>query len=263
MATKRNVYNENKANSVFAIKIRNLFEESGNTHGKLAEYIEKKTGESVTRQAVGQWCNGNSCPNLKIVPVIADFFGVSTDYLLTNTGIKSSKIEITGVCEYTGLSEKAVRNIQNAYHKPITEGENILFEGIDSILSGTLILSLALSCMYLQKKSAELISSLPLSFEAIVIASQKLNVDSEILIDYIYSMISSYTEQKNIKEKEKECDLLRYNISKISEHICNYYDLRSTYEYLGKSEWMKVLSLTDEKILELQEKGNHRQKEGD
>lgn len=111
MATKRNVYNEDKANSVFAVKIRKLFEESGNTHGKLAEYIEKETGESVTRQAVGQWCNGNSCPNLKTVPIIAKFFSVSTDYLLTNTEIRSSDIKIKQVCEFTGLSEKSVKGL--------------------------------------------------------------------------------------------------------------------------------------------------------
>lgn len=121
MSAKRTMYNEDKANAVFAVKIRKLFEENGKTHNSLAEFIEQRTGESVTRQAVGQWCNGNTCPNLRIVPIIAEFFGVSTDYLLTDTEIKTADIERKAVCEYTGLSEEAIANI-------LEEGDDILLK---------------------------------------------------------------------------------------------------------------------------------------
>ena len=114
MSAKRTMYNEDKANAVFAVKIRKLFEENGKTHNSLAEFIEQRTGESVTRQAVGQWCNGNTCPNLRIVPIIAEFFGVSTDYLLTDTEIKTADIERKAVCEYTGLSERALESLELA-----------------------------------------------------------------------------------------------------------------------------------------------------
>ncbi len=97
-----------KANSVFAIKLRKLFDESGKTHVSLARHIDEVSGESITRQAVGQWCNGKTCPSLKIVPIIADFFGVTTDYLLTDTEIKTADTDIKAICEYTGLTEKAV-----------------------------------------------------------------------------------------------------------------------------------------------------------
>lgn len=89
MDKKRTLYSAEKANAVFAVKLRGLFDESGRTHVSLARHIDKVSGESVSRQAVGQWCSGNTCPSLKTVPIIADFFGVSTDYLLTDTKIKS------------------------------------------------------------------------------------------------------------------------------------------------------------------------------
>ncbi len=114
MSAKRSIYNEDKANAVFAVKIRKLFEESGKTHNNLAEYIEQRLGESVTRQAVGQWCNGNTCPNLRTVPIIAEFFGVSTDYLLTDTEIRTTDAELKAVCEYTGLSETAIIKTKTA-----------------------------------------------------------------------------------------------------------------------------------------------------
>lgn len=117
MAARKSVYNEEKANSVFAVKIRKLFEESGKTHSSLAEYIEECTGESVTRQAVGQWCNGNTCPNLRTVPLIADYFGVSTDYLLTDTEIRTADTDMKAVCEYTGLSEGAVNALRGLFEQ--------------------------------------------------------------------------------------------------------------------------------------------------
>lgn len=40
---------------------------------------------------------------------IADYYGVSTDYLLGRTNIPTTDTEIKAVCEYTGLSEKAVK----------------------------------------------------------------------------------------------------------------------------------------------------------
>ena len=111
MKTNRNTFTEEKANSIFATKLRKLFAESGKTHGNLADYIEQRTGDSVTRQAIGQWCNGNTSPNLKTVPLIADFFSVSVDYLLTETAIKTTNPDVKAVCEYTGLSETACRNL--------------------------------------------------------------------------------------------------------------------------------------------------------
>lgn len=104
-----------KANSVFAVKLRKLFDESGKTHVSLAKHIDEVSGESITRQAVGQWCSGKTCPSLKIVPIIADFFGVTTDYLLTDTEIKTADTDIKGICEYTGLTEKAVAALEQSY----------------------------------------------------------------------------------------------------------------------------------------------------
>ncbi len=75
--------------------------------------MKKVTDESITRQAIGQWCNGHTCPNFKTVPVIAEFFSVSTDYLLTDTNIKTVNHGLRAACEYTGLSEEAVERFHN------------------------------------------------------------------------------------------------------------------------------------------------------
>lgn len=116
MKKNRNIFTEEKANSVFATKLRKLFAASGRTHGNLADYIKERTGDSVTRQAIGQWCNGNTSPNLKTVPLIASFFRVSVDYLLTETEVKAANLDVKAICEYTGLSEQSVY-IMHEEHK--------------------------------------------------------------------------------------------------------------------------------------------------
>ena len=95
-----NRFNEEKENAIFAVRLRELFEVKKATHNELADFIKAKTGDSITRQAVGQWCNGNTCPNLKTVPFIADFFNVSADYLLgleDESGRKNYTVNNTNV----------------------------------------------------------------------------------------------------------------------------------------------------------------------
>lgn len=111
MKNSKSVYNADKENSIFAIKLRGLFEETKRTQQELIDFIQFKTGKAPTRQAVSAWTHGNS-PDIKTVPIIAEFFKVSTDYLLTETQIRPIDVELTAVCDYTGLSPKSIENIK-------------------------------------------------------------------------------------------------------------------------------------------------------
>lgn len=97
---------------IFAEKLRTLFNESKKTQKDLIQYIEEQTGKAPTRQAVSMWLRGNS-PDIKTIPIIADFFNVSVDYLITDTDIKTTDASLKAVCQYIGLSEKAVENIKS------------------------------------------------------------------------------------------------------------------------------------------------------
>ena len=77
MKATKNIYNPEKENAVFAQKLKGLFEESKIPQKKLAEFIQSETAESITRQSIGQWCLGKSCPPLRTIPIIAKFFNVS------------------------------------------------------------------------------------------------------------------------------------------------------------------------------------------
>ena len=76
------------------------------------EALAEKIG--VRRQTVSNYREGQSSPDWETLCKIADFFNVSTDYLLGRTTIKSPKTDLQAVCQYLGLSEKAVGGLYRA-----------------------------------------------------------------------------------------------------------------------------------------------------
>lgn len=57
--------------------IRRLRTDKGISQEALADVCD------VSMQAVSKWENGQSCPDISFLPLLAEYFGVSTDYLLT------------------------------------------------------------------------------------------------------------------------------------------------------------------------------------
>lgn len=61
---------------MFSARLKIIRKQHGLTQAELAEKI------GLSQQAVGKWETGSSCPDQKTLQFLADFFGVSTDYLL-------------------------------------------------------------------------------------------------------------------------------------------------------------------------------------
>lgn len=57
-------------------KIKSLRKQQNITQEKLAEYL------NISYQAVSKWENGTALPDVTLIPQIANFFGVSADFLL-------------------------------------------------------------------------------------------------------------------------------------------------------------------------------------
>lgn len=76
----------------FGDNVKRLRKERGFTQDALAEAL------GVSFQTVSKWERGESYPDLSFLPVIADFFSVSTDALLGIDRVKNEK-EIQAVCE--------------------------------------------------------------------------------------------------------------------------------------------------------------------
>ena len=94
---------QDKYNAPFPTNLRTLLDERKSTITALAREL------GITRQAVSQYADGTGQPNADKLKRIADYFNVSTDWLLGRAGgVKSLNADISAVGKYTGLSEAAI-----------------------------------------------------------------------------------------------------------------------------------------------------------
>lgn len=93
--------------SHFASTLRDLMEKNNTTQKELAEFV------GVRPQTLSLYCTGETQPNCDKLLKIAEFFEVTTDYLLTGTILEDIPMR-----EALGLSERTIENmklIQNGY----------------------------------------------------------------------------------------------------------------------------------------------------
>ena len=75
----------------FSDNFKSMRKQRGLTQEQIAETL------GVSCQAVSKWETNFSCPDISLLPVIADYFGVSVDYLLGHDTSKQAE-EINTVC---------------------------------------------------------------------------------------------------------------------------------------------------------------------
>lgn len=110
---------ENKS-SRFPSQLRELRAEKGVSQETLSKVL------GVSKSTIGLWETGDTLPDAKTIYDLAGYFGVSTEYLLCRTQIKTADSDLKSVCEYTGLSEGAVKFLRYIGHDPDTPKGDIL-----------------------------------------------------------------------------------------------------------------------------------------
>lgn len=90
-----------KANAPFAKRFRE-FVPDAKTANELKDYL------GITIQAINQYKQGTAYPKTENLIKIADYFGISVDYLLGLTTTPNRDTTVQAVCDFTGLSERAV-----------------------------------------------------------------------------------------------------------------------------------------------------------
>lgn len=93
---------EDYYNSVFASRLRALINNAGITLPDLADSI------GATRQSIGQWKDGKTQPNATMIKKIAEYFNVSSDYLLGLSDVATRNETIQGINAAIGLSSRAI-----------------------------------------------------------------------------------------------------------------------------------------------------------
>lgn len=112
-----------------------IFERLLQKHGVTAYKVSKETG--VTQSTLSDWKRGRSTPKTDNMKKIADYFGVSVDYLMT--GVEdASKTET----KLTLKDERDISKILELTREQLLSQEGLMFDGdpaspeaIDSILA--------------------------------------------------------------------------------------------------------------------------------
>ena len=101
---------QDKYNAPFPRNLRALLDERSTTITALAREL------GITRQAVSQYADGTGQPNADKLKRIADYFDVSTDWLLGRAGgVKSLNADVLSAGKYTGLSESAIKYLHSIH----------------------------------------------------------------------------------------------------------------------------------------------------
>ena len=98
---------QEKYNATFPTRLRELLAPKGVTITALADKLE------ISRQAVSQYQDGSTQPNLQSLAEIAKYFGVSTDWLLGLTDVRTPNMDVRAIANYTHLSDKAIERLNS------------------------------------------------------------------------------------------------------------------------------------------------------
>ena len=102
---------------IFAKRLKELRAQNGLSLEQMAEKL------NVTAQSLSLYERAKRTINIDLLCDISKQFNVSADYLVGLSDVPSLDTNIQAVCDYTGLSEKAVKNItliNEQYRKDIT-----------------------------------------------------------------------------------------------------------------------------------------------
>jgi len=114
-----------------AKRIAELLNENGWSQDRFAEEID------ISKSSVSNWLQGNIAdPRIMNFNRAANALGVSVDYLLGNTDVRTIDSNIQSACDYTGLTEDAVEILHQWNNKtPVLDIEPDMLHLLSSIIS--------------------------------------------------------------------------------------------------------------------------------
>jgi len=204
----------------FPKRLRELLDRKGETQGKLADYL------GVKRQTIGYWKDGVTSPDVNGIIGMADYYNVSTDFLLGRSEVETLDIDIQAIHEKTGLSEKAINNILNALPIPTSsDGDEAIgahMDALNMLLEDIQFYQLLLSIRLLYI-SAE-------NMKAFEIENQAFGIPGNILINFLdiihgNSPTINPTEYYNFACIQLEKDFIDIVKSNIDGHLDSISDI--------------------------------------
>lgn len=92
---------------IFAKRLLEIREEQGLTRQKVADDL------GITRASLEYYEKGKRTPDINTIAKIAKYYNTTTDYLFGLSYAKTVNTDLKAVCDYIGLSEKAVIRLKD------------------------------------------------------------------------------------------------------------------------------------------------------
>lgn len=93
--------------NTIALRISLLLMKSRKRQKDLAAHL------GVTDNTISYFVSGKRTPNIEQIIKIAQYFGVSTDYILGVSDAETNDKDVQFICDYTGLSESSIKILNN------------------------------------------------------------------------------------------------------------------------------------------------------
>lgn len=157
----------------------------------------------ISRATVGLYETGSRLPDALGIKNIAEKCGVSADYLIGLTDVRTSEADMRTMCEYTGLTEKALFNIKTASSLCLHNctGQNIINDFINDFFPD-------------------------LTYDLIEIWSS-----TQIAKAFLRAVQDS-TSWNAVENVKKELEVLVFRLSRTCDAIPNSFDTYSVLEQL-------------------------------
>ncbi len=222
---------------IFAERLSGLLQAVKSEKGIIQEDVAKATG--ITRQSLGKWANGENVPDILDLKKLAEYFGVSADYLLGLTDNSTTDMELQAVCNYTGLSDNTIYllNLLNQVRKlNISDYQPSIINILDSIFSEIdngyyyflFFMRDAINTNLSEDDSdlVKIIKSVDLSNSNVyILLGQNYS-------DYLMQKCNKYVEQLNNKvvstlrgDSQFDKELNMNTLTKVCERIINSYNV--------------------------------------
>lgn len=246
---------EKRYDTKFAKTLRTLLsekEENGINLSTVADDL------GITRQSLAQYRDGNNIPDIVILGRMAEYFNVSTDFLLGKTEIRSTDNDVKVACKVTGLSEKAVigirENVRNL-NFPFEKIENErTFKILSEIVLNENFWDLVLSIECLSETSLdELNCSYCIATGEVAKACEILDIEPIFLLDYITKCLNSIEPEEEFINYDERIDMLKYRAFCEVQKLCECFDYSNLKQTFNEEKWLEYLKIDKKTLLELRE----------
>ena len=211
---------DEKINNIFAKRLNELIKEHKCTHDEIASVT------NMTRQGVGKWVNGASVPDALAAAKVAKFFNVSSDYLLGLSDNKTSDVELSAFCRYSGISDWALSLIKESAAFPEEYSEEEYRTVLNDILADPNFARMMYQLVKLKKMTMD-----P---ERQTSEQNDINIKFMTAAEMFSDNVVANLVKKGENHHDNDCDLRRYKAEKyFQECIDKWVDARSMHFFDG------------------------------